>query len=242
MGGMEQERDEGMRKMAELPAEQMPREKLISRGRAALSDEELIALFLRTGLPGCNVLQLAARLKQAAGSLTVLGSMEAREIAACCKGIGTAKAATLAAVFELGQRAVQESMQAEVMDSPEKVYRLLAGELRYERQENILVLLLNVKRQLLGRCHVAKGTLSRVMTHGRDVFREAVRHSAASIILVHNHPSGDPTPSEADRQLTKNIAESGELLGIPLRDHVIIGTEGVQRVQPYYSFKEQGYL
>lgn len=239
---MEQERDEGTRKMADLPAEQMPREKLISRGRAALSDEELIALFLRTGLPGCNVLQLAARLKQAAGSLTALGAMEAREIAACCKGIGTAKAATLAAVFELGQRAVQESMQAEVMDSPEKVYRLLAGELRYERQENILVLLLNVKRQLLARHHVAKGTLTRVMTHGRDVFREAIRHSAASIILVHNHPSGDPTPSEADRQLTQNIAECGELLGIPLRDHIIIGTEGAQRACPYFSFKEHSSL
>lgn len=219
-----------------LPAEDLPREKLMRLGRARLTDEELIAIFLRTGIRGCNVLQLAGMLKRCAGSLAALGAMEACDIVRLCKGIGLAKAATLAAVFELGQRAVQERMQAEDMGTAEAVYQYLAGDLRYERQENMVALLLDVRHRLIRRVNVGKGTLSRVAIHPRDVFREAIKYNASSLILAHNHPSGDPSPSKADIELTKHIVQAGDLLLIRVLDHVIIGCPDGSKRKPYFSF------
>ena len=228
--------------LRELPEEDLPREKLMRLGRAALSDEELIALFLRTGLQGCNVIELAGLMKRAAGSLANLGCMEAPEIAELCKGIGPAKAATLAAVFELGQRAVKEEMSAQTMNEAQKVYDYLAPELRFEEQEIMIVLLLNTRHQLIRRVEVAKGTVNGVVCHPRDIFRAAIRYNAKSLILVHNHPSGDPKPSKADKHLTEEIAKAGELLRIRLNDHVIIGSTAPDRKQAYYSFFEEGSL
>ena len=225
-------------KLLDLAEDERPREKLIQRGRAALSDEELIAIFLRTGLKGCNVLELAARLKRAAGSLTALGSMEAREIAKCCKGIGSAKAATLAAVFELGQRAVKENLKRIDMGTPAAVYEYLAGELRYEQQEHFIALMLDSRRHLIRRCTISKGTINRTMVHPRDVFREAITSNAASIILAHNHPSGDVSPSKLDRELTRELVNAGDAMHIPITDHLIIGTGST----PYYSFREHGFI
>lgn len=225
-------------KLLDLAEDERPREKLIQRGRAALSDEELIAIFLRTGLRGCNVLELAARLKRAAGSLTALGSMEAREIAKCCKGIGSAKAATLAAVFELGQRAVRENLKRIDMGTPAAVYEYLAGELRYEQQEHFVALMLDSRRHLIRRCTISKGTINRTMVHPRDVFREAITSNAASIILAHNHPSGDVSPSKLDRELTRELVNAGDAMHIPITDHLIIGTGST----PYYSFREHGFI
>lgn len=225
-------------KLLDMAEDERPREKLIQRGRAALSDEELIAIFLRTGLRGCNVLELAARLKRAAGSLTALGSMEAREIAKCCKGIGSAKAATLAAVFELGHRAVKESFKRIDMGTPAAVYEYLAGELRYEQQEHFVALMLDTRRHLIRRCTISKGTINRTMVHPRDVFREAITSNAASIILAHNHPSGDVSPSKLDRELTRELVNAGDAMHIPITDHIIIGTGSI----PYYSFREHGFI
>ncbi len=226
------------RKLLDMAEDERPREKLMQRGRAALSDEELIAIFLRTGLKGCNVLELAARLKQAAGSLTALGRMEAREITRCCKGIGSAKAATLAAVFELGHRAVKENLARVDMSSPDAIYEYLAGDLRYEQQENFVVLMLDTRRHLIRRSNISKGTLNRTMVHTRDVFREAIICNACSVILAHNHPSGDPTPSKLDRELTRELVSAGEALHIPVLDHLIIGMGST----PYYSFREHGFI
>lgn len=226
------------RKLLDMAEDERPREKLMQRGRAALSDEELIAIFLRTGLKGCNVLELAARLKQAAGSLTALGRMEAREITRCCKGIGSAKAATLAAVFELGHRAVKENLARVDMSSPDAIYEYLAGDLRYEQQENFVVLMLDTRRHLIRRSNISKGTLNRTMVHTRDVFREAIICNACSIILAHNHPSGDPSPSKLDRELTRELVSAGEALHIPVLDHLIIGMGNT----PYYSFREHGFI
>lgn len=229
-------------KLLSFPEESLPREKLMARGRAALTDEELIAIFLRTGLPGCNVLELAARLKHKAGSLSALGSMEAAEIASLLdKGIGPAKAATLAAVFELGQRAVRESYERCHMADARAVYDYLAGELRYETQENLVELLLDAKRRLIRRVYIAKGTLTRVTTHPRDIYREAIRHNAASVVIVHNHPSGDPTPSSQDKTLTAALVEAGAVLGVKFVDHVIIGSPAPGR-KPYFSFLENGLI
>lgn len=239
---MEHNPSSGCSKLLDLAADERPREKLLLKGRAALSDEELIAIFLRTGLKGCNVLELAARLKKAAGSLTALGRMEARGIMQCCKGIGSAKAATLAAVFELGHRAVKEEVIREDMSSPAAAYNYLAGELRYEQQENFVVLLLDTRRRLIRRCTISKGTLNRTMVHPRDVFREAILSNAASVILAHNHPSGDPTPSKPDRELTRELVHAGESLHIPVIDHIIIGTNRGNNTLPYFSFRDQGFI
>lgn len=220
----------------------MPREKIFSRGRKALSDEELLALFLRTGIQGCNVLQLAARLKKEAGSLANLGQMEAAEIRDLIKGIGPAKAATLAAVFELGHRATRDSMERADMGTARKVYEYLVGELRYEAQEVMCVLLLDARRRLIRMERVAVGTLTRTITHARNIFSAAIRYNASKVIMAHNHPSGSTLPSAQDIAITKNIKEAGELLGIPLLDHVIIGAVDSEQPCPYYSFAEHGYI
>lgn len=229
-------------RLKDMAEEERPREKMLQKGRAALSDEELIAIFLRTGLRGCNVLELAARLKRSAGSLVALGRMEASEIMACCKGIGAAKAATLAAVFELGRRSVEEELQRECMDEPAMVYRYLSAEMLHLTQETLVVLLLDARRRLIRKCTVAKGTASMVISHPRDIFREAINCNAQAIVLAHNHPSGDPTPSKADRELTKVVSEAAEVLRIRLLDHVIIGSLGNGRSVPYYSFASHGYI
>ncbi len=220
---------------------EMPREKLMARGRKTLTDDELLAIFLRTGLRGCNVLDLARQLKQRAGSLTALGRLEAVEIMELMKGIGPAKAATLAAVFELGKRALQESPELNRITKPQDVYELMANELRYEMQEHFYVLSLNMRNEVIHRSSVATGTLSRVTLHPRDVFRDPIRHAAARIVLVHNHPSGNPAPSQQDMELTERLQRAGQIMAIPVEDHVIIGTKGADR-EPFYSFRLAGKL
>ncbi len=242
MPGMDNEVKPEPLQLRDMKADDLPRERLMRLGRAMLTDEELIAIFLRTGLHGCNVLELAAMLKRRAGSLAALGAMEAAEINKLCKGIGPAKAATLAAVFELGCRAVQESYAARPMSDAASVYHYLAAELRYEEQENLLLLLLDARHCLVRRVPLYRGTLTRLIIHPRDVFREAIRYNASSLIIVHNHPSGDPTPSRPDETLTAEIAEAGKLLRLPLLDHVIIGSPAENRPKPYFSFREAGKL
>ncbi len=230
-------------RLADLPPESLPREKLLRDGRAMLTDEELLALFLRTGMQGCNVLELAGRLKRAAGSLAALGSMEAAEIQKLLpKGIGGAKAATLAAVFELGQRAARENVQRQGIHNAQDVYDLLVGELRYEPQEVMVLLLLDARRTLLRKERIAVGTLTRLLVHPRNVFGPAILHHAAKIIIVHNHPSGNSRPSSQDIELTKALFRAAETLCIPLQDHVIIGASTPERTKPYYSFAEEGTL
>lgn len=225
-----------------VPSDDLPREKLFKHGRRALTDEELLAIFLRTGLPGCNVLQLAAQVKKAAGSLAELGQMEAHDICNLLKGIGKAKAATLAAGFELGQRAARDRMERCDMSEAHQVYNYLVGELRFETQEVLCVLLLDARRRLMRVERVATGTLTRMITHARNVFAPAIRYNACKIILAHNHPSGSTVPSEPDKALTKAIAEAGRILGIPLLDHVIIGAADVEQPCPYYSFAEHDLI
>lgn len=230
------------RQLRDFDKKELPREKLLQQGRAALTDEELIALFLRTGVHGCNVLEMAALLKRRAGSLAALGQMEAAEITNCCKGIGPAKAATLAAVFELGQRAVKERMESADMSRPELIYEYLASDLRLETDENMVILLLNSRKRLIRRFTVGVGTLTRVLAHPRAIFRPALVYNAACIVMAHNHPSGCPEPSEADISLTQAIAKASQVLCIPLLDHIIIGAETVEGEKPYYSFREHNRI
>ncbi len=234
----------GVRLRDTMPKENMPREKLVKRGCASLTDEELLAIFLRTGTTEYNVIELAKRLiHDSGGSLTALGRLDTIDIVQLAKGIGPAKATALTAAFELGRRAVRERDPFKLMNSPEIVYETFADELRRETQEHFLVLSLNSKNQLVFTSRVAIGTQTRVILHPREVFREAIRHSASRIILVHNHPSGNPAPSIEDRTLTERLIEAGRILLIPVADHVIIGMESdTEDRQPFYSFLREGLI
>lgn len=225
-----------------MPADELPREKLMRHGRASLTDEELIAIFLRTGLHGCNVLELAAMLKKNAGSLAALGRLEAADIAQLCKGIGPAKAATLAAVFELGHRAAREVKKEDVLNSGDAVYEFMIDELRFEQQERMFVLLLNARRELIRKVEIGLGTLTRLVVHPRDVYNQAVRYNASCIVLVHNHPSGHPEPSTQDVHLTQELVKASEFMGIPIMDHIIIGAPSKRYPKPYFSFRDHNML
>ena len=207
----------------ELPVDERPRERLVQFGAHALSSAELLAILLRTGTPEMTALQLAQHLLTSMGSLRAIASAKPSELAQV-KGIGLAKAAQLLAAVELGRRiALEEMGEQPAITRPEDVYALLHHQLRDEKQEHVIVLLLNTKNRVIRQTTVTKGTLDSSLLHPREVFREAIRHSASSIILAHNHPSGDPTPSNEDVQLTKRIYQAGQLVGIDLLDHVILG-------------------
>lgn len=219
----------------------LPREKLAASGRASLTDEELIALFLRTGIPGCNVLELSRDLIRKAGSLANLGRMEADDLQNLCKGIGIAKAATLTAAFELGRRAVQERKESIVIQGPQHVYDYLAPEMLWLNQEHIVALLLDIRKNLIRKVDLTVGSLTASLIHPRDIFRPVIKYNAHCFILAHNHPSGDPSPSEADRLLTDSVEKAGKIMHIRMIDHVVIGTASATRDQPYYSFRPPSF-
>lgn len=233
----------GTHKASPLPPRiEMPREKLLRLGREGLSDEDLLALFLRTGISGCGVLELAAQLKKQAGSLAGLAGLEATAIQSLCKGIGIAKATTLAAVFELGRRAQQEVAARRYMVTASDIYDFLAPEMHALSQEHLVVLLLDTHLRLIVKKTVATGSLTQVVTHPRDIFREAIKHNAYCIVLAHNHPGCSTMPSELDRELTRVVYEAGVVMRIPLRDHVIIGHPARENGCPYFSFDERNLL
>ena len=225
----------------ELPPEDRPREKLAQRGAEALSDSELIAILLRTGVPGANAVEVARQLLARYGSLGALARCSVKELAGI-KGIGQAKAVQLAAAFGLGARLARETACRVRMDRPELVYEMLAPEMRALHQESLRVVLLDTRFQLLRVEEISLGSVNESIAHPREIFRPALIYSAFAVIVAHNHPSGDPTPSEADRRLTRRLREAAELLQITLLDHVIIGAPGSNGRPGYVSFKELGLL
>ena len=227
-------------KISELPEDERPREKLLSQGVASLGDAELIAILLRTGVVGANAVEVGRQLLQKYGSLAALSRCTVGEFEAI-KGIGKAKALHLLAAFALGQRLARETLARQKLDSPELVYDLLAPEMRALHKESLRVLLLDTRYHLLRQEEVSLGSVNESIAHPRDIFRPAVLASAFAVIVVHNHPSGDPSPSQADHSLTRRLGEAAELLQIKLLDHVIIGAPAEGRL-PYFSFKEAGVL
>ena len=227
-------------KISEMPEGERPREKLLARGANALIDPELIALLLGTGVPGANAVAVARQLLDKYKSLSGLSRCtvdELREI----RGIGEAKAIHLVAAFQLGQRLANERLSRQKLDSPELVYELLGAEMRALHKESLRVILLDTRYHLISTTEISLGSVNESIAHPRDVFRPAVVASAYAVIVVHNHPSGDPSPSQSDHSLTRRLAEAAELLQIKLLDHVIIGAPAEGR-QPYFSFKEAGVL
>lgn len=221
------------------PEDERPREKLLKRGAAALSDAELLALVLRTGdaAAGKSAIDLGRELlERFNGNLRELAQAELNELQQA-KGLGLAKAASIKAAFTLGSRFQARRLETlERFTSPAQVFDFFHHELRDNRKELFLTLLLDGKNRITRKVQVSEGSLNQSIVHPREVFAPAVRESAAAVIFIHNHPSGDPTPSREDREITRRLKEAGELLGIKVLDHIIIGDGR------YYSFVESGLL
>jgi DNA repair protein RadC len=227
-------------KIHELPEQDRPREKLARLGAQGLTDSELIAILLRTGLPGANAVDVARQLLQRFGSLAGLARCTVPELAAI-KGVGPAKAVQLAAAFGLASRLARERLEKQEMSAPDQIHALLGDELRALHQETLRVVLLDTKLRLMRVEEISLGTLNETTAHPREIFRPAILHAAYAIVVVHNHPSGDPAPSDADRRLTTRLVEIGRLLQIALIDHIIIGSASGGR-QPWFSFREMGMV
>jgi DNA repair protein RadC len=213
-----------MPKIIELPEDERPRERLAQHGADALSNAELLAILIGSGRPGGSALDLAARIlaKNEEGVAYLAGASveELRSV----NGVGVATACRISAAIVLGRRiARMASREAKKITSPEEIVALFMEDMRHEKQENFRVLLLNVKNEIIGKETVSVGNISSSIVDARDVFRPAIRRGAASIVLVHNHPSGNPEPSEADITATKRICKSGDVLGVKVMDHLIIG-------------------
>lgn len=222
----------------DLPKEERPREKLIQRGAASLSDTELLAILLRTGTSSVSVLHLAEEVlaKYQDKGLVSIMNISPQEIASV-HGVGLAKAATIVAAVELGRRlSAKAAQKLEKIEGPEDVARYASPLLRFEQKEHFLVMLLDVRNRVLAMPTISIGSLTASVAHPREIFREAIRYCAANMILIHNHPSGDPTPSREDIQITKQMMKAGEIMGIPVLDHIIIAGDG------FLSLKEADCL
>ena len=207
-----------MTRVRDLPAEERPRERLLRHGAGVLGDRELLAVLLGTGSSGQSVLELSQELlKQGWTGLSRRRASELLQI----KGLGEAKVALLLAALEVGSRLRKADLQQRI-EGPDDVVVLVEDMMRLS-QEEFRVLLLTTKNQVLAVETVFQGGLDSVEVFPREVFRRAVGRSAASVIVVHNHPSGDPTPSRADLGLTRRLEEAGDLMGIPVLDHIIVG-------------------
>lgn len=228
-----------------MPPAERPRERLVRHGPGALSNVELLSILLRTGdaSSGRSVIDLARELLTLGRSLgpgdddldglRYLGSATVEELSQV-KGVGPTKALQVKAAAELGRRISRvQGTRAEVR-SPVAAVTLLAGEMRHLEQEHFKVVLLDAKNRVISTELISVGGLAQSSAHPREVFKSAIRKNAAAVILVHNHPSGDPTPSPVDVETTRRLAEAGRMLGIEVLDHVVIGDDG------YISFREGG--
>ena len=228
--------------MREVPPAERPRERLLDRGAEALKTSELLAILLRTGTQGRPVLELAEFLLQHFGSLEALSRAPIGELTRV-KGVGQAKAIELKAAFALAARMTRTEAESRAIETAEDIARLLGDEMRLLDYESVRIVCLNTKHKVLAVEEVTRGTLNESLFHPREAFRPALARQAHAVILVHNHPSGDPHPSSADLQVTRQMKQAGELLQIALLDHVILGAplrDG--NGKNFFSFKDGGLL
>ena len=220
--------------MRDLPREERPRERMAVHGGQSLSGAELLAILLRTGTRGESVLQQSERILSHFGGLRSLANASLTELSSMF-GVGKAKAMTIMAAVELGRRlSITDAADSPIVRSPRDAAELLMGRMRFLDREHFLVVLLNARNQPLAVETVSVGHLTASLVHPRELFKTAIQKSAAAVILAHNHPSGDPNPSQEDLLLTKRLREGGELLGIEILDHIIFGDN------KYASLKEKG--
>ena len=222
--------------LRDLPQEERPRERMMQAGAQALSHAELLAILLRTGTKDESALLLGQRVMNRIGSLDKLVDLSVKELMQI-RGVGPAKALQLQAGLVLGRRIAKTRMSdAYAIRRPEDAAELVMESMRHLRKEHFVCLFLNTKNRVLAQETVSIGTLDASLVHPREVFRAAMKHGAASMICIHNHPSGDPTPSREDINITKRLMEVGELVGIEVLDHIVIGDN------QYVSLKERGHV
>jgi len=207
----------------DLPLSERPRERLLKLGIEALSSQEILALILGRGIKGESVIVTAQKVLTKFGNLKNLASASVEELTQI-KGIGPAKAAQIKATFELGKRLEDSSSECPkiTVKSPEDAIKATKSQLKGKKKEHFLVLCLDTRNHLINTNRISIGSLDCSLAHPREVFKEAISSCAASVIFIHNHPSGDPTPSEDDIKLTKRLVEAGEIIGIEVLDHIII--------------------
>jgi DNA repair protein RadC len=220
----------------DLPRQERPRERLQRFGPEALSAQELLALIIGRGIPKKSVMNIAQELLARFGNIKNIGQATIEELSQI-KGIGLAKAAQIKACFELGKR---EDLEPELKNfdikGPEAVVKAVRAGIKDKAKEHFKLILLNPRNKIIGISTISVGTLTASLVHPREVFKDAITHNAASVVLAHNHPSGDPEPSEDDLTITKRLKEAGKILGIDVIDHIIIAKNG------FFSFKEKGLL
>lgn len=222
--------------LRDIPEGERPRERMLRQGASALSSAELLAILLRTGTVAESAVRLAERILRESGSLRSLTDMRLEQLTAI-KGVGPAKALQIQAGIELGRRLARTSDEERpVIRSPHDAADLLVEELRFLKKEHFVCLFLNTKNHVIGRETISVGSLNATVVHPREVFRSAIQRCSASIICAHNHPSGDPTPSKEDIELTARLTEAGDIVGIELLDHLIIGDRS------FISLKEKGLM
>ena len=229
-------------RLKDQPVSERPRERLVEHGADALSHAELIAILLRTGLKGANAVEIGRELLQKFGTLQSLAQASVEDLRSV-KGIGRDKAVMLMAAFALARKMAEElQRESPVLDNPENAVRLLREKNLLKNVETLQVLLLNTRRKLIRVAEITDGTLDTILVHPREVFKAAIAANAAAVVLAHNHPSGDPTPSEADIKVTRDLIRAGQLLKIDVLDHVILGHATPERPKDYVSLRELGYF
>ena len=220
----------------DLPRQERPRERLQKFGAEALSAQELLALVIGRGIPKKSVMNIAQELLARFGNVKAIGQATIEELSQI-KGIGLAKAAQIKASFELGRR---EELEPELKNfdikDPESVVKAIRASIKDKAKEHFKLILLNPRNKIIGISTISIGTLNASLVHPREVFKDAIMHTAASVVLAHNHPSGDPEPSEDDITITKRLIEAGKILGVEVIDHIIVGKNG------FFSFKEKGLI
>jgi DNA repair protein RadC len=216
----------------DLPVSERPRERLYKYGVEALSAQEILALILGRGVAGESVTVTSQRLLSRFGNLKGISEASIEDLSEI-KGIGLAKASQIKAAFELAKRleASTDTEKKPVIKTPEDVMELLGSRLREKKREYFMAVLLDTRGRLIKTSEISIGSLDSSIVHPREAFKDAVSASAASVIFVHNHPSGEPEPSEDDIRLTRRLAESGEIIGIAVLDHVIIGNREIKSLK-----------
>jgi DNA repair protein RadC len=229
-------------KLKDQPISERPRERLRALGPGALSPAELIAILLRTGLKGTNVADIGKQVVAKYGSLHALAQASVEDLEQI-KGIGPDKAVSLLAAFALARKMAEELRQdSPLLETPDSIATLLREQNRRAEVEVFQIVLLNTRRRLIDIKQISQGTLDTILVHPREVFKSAISSNAAAVVLAHNHPSGDPTPSEADIKVTRDLIRAGQLLKIEVLDHVIIGRATQERPRDFVSLRELGYF
>jgi len=220
----------------DLPKPERPRERLKQFGPEALSAQELLALIIGRGVSKKSVMTIAQELLVEFGNIKAISQATIEELSQI-KGIGFAKAAQIKACFELGKR---QDLEPELKDfdikDPESVIKAIRTSIKDKAKEHFKLILLNTRNKIIGISTISIGTLNTSLVHPREVFKEAIIHNAMSVVLAHNHPSGDPEPSEDDLTITRRLVEAGKILGVEVIDHIIISKNG------FFSFKDKGLM